>query len=181
VFERSSFFFSHLDFWNLWAFLDLNSLVLNCWSFIFHFWDRKPHIELFLKLLINIIKCKFHYGLPKASVLLRVCDNFCIPNEIIYLNRISLFISIFSHTSQRQWNSYTLIGWIILFLIFLSYSLFLHPFNHIMIGKIDKDFLSSCHILRLDNKSSFWLNYCATFLINDGVPVGICMVVLHGL
>ena len=92
--------FTHFHLLNLWALLCFYSLKLDCVSFVFHLWNRKLQVQGYIKLLLDVIESQLDHHLSELCISLRIFHCVSIPNEIINLNRVSLFIVLFSHISK---------------------------------------------------------------------------------
>ncbi len=120
-------------------------------------------------LLLNVVESQFDDNLAKGSIGLTALNSLGVPNNIIYLCGLPLFIVIFTNSAQRERDPYAYIA-SKLFSISLRDGLLFKRVNNFVLGHVYKNFLTS-RILGFDDEANLWLNNGSTLWVNNRLAV----------
>ena len=133
-----------------------------------------------IEFLINVVESQFYNYLSKLRICLAFRNCLRVPDDIVNLGWVSLFIWVFSHITKTQRNPDSCFRAIKLGSLSSRYWFLFKSINNIMLSHIDKYFLTML-ILSLYYKSCLWLNHGASLRINNRLSRRIQVLILVSL
>lgn len=169
-----AFLVGHLDLLDLRpTFLDLDPLVLDRRTFVFHLRNGEAEIKVDVELLLDVVETQLNHRLPEGGLLLGILDGVSSEDEVVHLNWVAILVGVFAHVAQTERDAETNIGGAKLCGLLWSDALLLKAFDDLVVGHVHKDFGATLQILGLDDEARLWLDRGAAFLVDDRVAIGV--------